>query len=94
MQKRRKRVSANTIRLAGHVCVSCLFAESVFPRNLRDDKKMYGREKELSEIRRQFLGDDDRLSSLSLAVEFCLLVIQSLLQYTSILLAMIKSSPI
>ena len=80
MQIKRKSVSASTNHLLEHVCGSCLFAESAFPRNLRDDKKFYGRDKELREMRRQLIGDDGRFSSLSLAVKFCLLVMQ-LLQY-------------
>ena len=83
MQIKRKSVSASTNRLFEHVCGSCLFAEFAFPHNLRDNKKFYGRDKELSEMKRQLVGDNDRFSSLSHAVKFCLLVTRQL-QYKSI----------
>ena len=76
VQDRRIAVSAKCSLSFRHFCCSCSFAESIFSRNLRDDRTLCGREKELNDIKRQLLGDDDRFSSQSHALKFCFLVMK------------------
>ena len=58
--------------------VYVMFPECIFPHNLRDDKRFYGRDDELNEMRRQLLGEDIRFLSVSPAVTFRLLVLRSI----------------